>query len=390
MKVIAFSTSIFPNGNSPMADRLYFYMKSLQMEGAFVEIVMPSFEIKMNGIYEGIPYSFVKVINQRNKFSERKVVREFAAIFYELAQRCDVIFTSEDTNYSIREITKAVQSAGCKIVIELNENPYSIKASRTDFQPLMKLNRQFFLNYTLPKVDGVITISHSLYKLVEKYRGNVTEVIRVPILSEKHEIRKNIKMTGIPYILHAGALSEKKDGVKAMLKAFLYAHKRLERNLKFIFTNKTGFPSLLDWIDHFIHENQLENYVEFRGLVSKTELNDLYNNCSLAIINKPSNSQNNYNFPTKLTELLPRGIPLVISKTGELVHYFTDNENAYMVDANDVQQIAEKIIQIINNPQDAARIGRNGSILAEREFQYTNHSKSLFSFFQQVSQKATN
>jgi glycosyltransferase involved in cell wall biosynthesis len=384
MKIIAFSVSEYPNGFSPMSYRLHYYMKALQSKGAEVEIVIASIEKKENGIYEGIPYSFVHVINQRSMFNERKVVKEFASIFFDLAKRSDVVFTSEDTNYSIRKLTKSVHAAGGKIVIELNENPYSIKASRKDSKLFLKLNRLFFLNYTLPKVNGVITISHALSDLVEKYKGKNVSMVRVPILSGESEIIKHKNYKGIPYILHAGALSEQKDGVKAMLESFSIAHKRLGGNLRFIFTCKTGFPSLLAWIDNFIQKNGLKEDIEFKGLVPKEELNELYNNCSLAIVNKPSNIQNDYNFPTKLTELLPREIPVIISRTEELTHYFLDNVNAYMVEANDIEQIAEKIVYIITHPIEAATVAHNGRCLAGDEFYYQNHSDKLYDFFEKI------
>lgn len=384
MKIIAFSISEYPNGFSPMSYRLHYYMKALQSKGAEVEIVIASTEKKEDGIHEGIPYSFVKVINKRSIFNERKVVKEFSSIFFDLAKRSDVVFTSEDTNYSIRELTKSVHAAGGKIVIELSENPYSIKGGRRNIKLLMYLNRKLFLNRTLPKVDGVITISHTLSDLVEKYKGKNVSFVRVPILSGKPEIIKHKNYTGVPYILHAGALSEQKDGIKAMLESFSIAHKRLGGNLRFIFTCKTGFPSLLAWIDNFIQKNGLKEDIEFKGLIPKEELNELYNNCSLAIVNKPSNFQNDYNFPTKLTELLPREIPVIISRTGELTHYFLDNVNAYMVNANNVEQMADKIVYIITCPEEAAKVAHNGKCLAENEFHYQNHADKLSDFFEKI------
>lgn len=47
---------------------------------------------------------------------------------------------------------------------------------------------------------------------------------------------------GIPYLLHAGALSEQKDGIMAMLQGYAVARERLGGKLRFVFTYKVGFP----------------------------------------------------------------------------------------------------------------------------------------------------
>ena len=385
MKVIAFSTSVYPNGFTPMSHRLHYYMKALQLEGANVEIVMPSREEKEGGMHENIPYSYVKVDSTRSRFSNRKVIQEYAEIFSTLAKRCNVVFTSEDRNYAILKLSKSVHAAGGKIVIELNENPYSIFSSRIDTRLFLNLKRWIFLHKILPKVDGIITISRALSDLVSKYKAEHAALVRIPVLSGEKEIKRSNLYKGVPYILHAGALSEQKDGVKAMLNSFKIAHHKLNGNLKFIFTSKYGFPSLITWIDKFIQKNGLTNAIEFKGIVSKEELETLYENCSLAILNKPSNPQNDFNFPTKLSELLPRSIPIIATATGELSFYFKDNVNAFLVEANNSELIADKIIYIISNPKEAEIVGANGRALAEKEFYYLNIADDLYKFYEKVT-----
>ena len=359
-------------------------MKALQSKEVEVEIVMPADKDFISGIFEDIPYSYVKATKQ-TRFNRKLVTNEYANICGDLASRCDVLFTTYLGNSQLNKTAKLVHKAGGKIAIEINENPHSIFASRLDTSLGLFIQRQKFLKSTLKNADGIITISQALTDLISAHKNPNAIVINVPILTGSKELKREKTYTGIPYILHAGALSEQKDGVKAMLKAFAIAHKRLNGNLKFIFTNKMGFPSLLKWIDKFIAENKLENFVEFKGMVPLFELEKLYTNCTLAIVNKPSNAQNDYNFPTKLTELLPREIPLIVSRTGELKNYFIDNENAYVVEADDVEQIADKITYIQSHPEEVKRITSNGRLIAEKEFYYLNHADNLQYFFAQIA-----
>jgi len=381
MKIIAFFPGAYPNGFSPMSHRLHYYMKALKSKGVEVEIVIPCDKNHPSGVYEEIPYSFVGATS-RNRFNGIKVANEYSMIFKSLAKKCDAIFTINMGNLFLKKISKAVHNSGGKLILEINENPYSILGSRSETRIGLKIKRFIFLNNTIKHVDGIIVISKALLNLVSIHKAAKTEVIQIPILTGYKEITRHRTYNNKPYILHAGALSEQKDGIKAMLKAFALAYKKLDGNLKLVFTNKIALPSLLKWIDRFLRKAELLDAVEFKGILPKEDLDELYDNCSLAIVNKPTNAQNDYNFPTKLTELLPRRIPIIMSKTGEINRFFQDKVNAFLVEPNNVEQIADRIIYIIKNHEEVDRITENGRILADDNFFYMNHADVLKLFFE--------
>jgi glycosyltransferase involved in cell wall biosynthesis len=386
MKIIAFYEDKYPNGYAPMVLRLHYYMLALKAAGVDVEIVMPDV-CKSNYLeyFEGIPYRKVRSTSL-NRFNHYKISKERSKICGELSSMCDVLlFVGERRILMIKKILNEVHQRNGKVVFEINENPYSgFKASRIHFKKIVEIQRNYFLKNLVPQMDGIIVISESLEKLFRQYSKKNSNIIKVPILTGKIDQKCNPNKHLAPYILHAGSFSEEKDGIKAMLNAFLIAHRKLDANLKFIFTSKKTEPNFIKWVDRFINENNLENHVVFKGLVSRNELETLYENCSLAIVNKPLNQKNNYNFPTKITELIPRSIPMILSRTGEINHYFTDEVNAYLVEPNNVNQISEKILTIINNRDKVETITENAKKLAEKEFKYLNFSKILKDFFEKI------
>ena len=366
LKVTVFYVGKYPDGFSPMSYRLHNYFKALNLNAVQVEIIMPTNEPKKNGVFEGIPYSYILTKN-RNAFNGYLIAKEYAKICGSISKKCDVLFTTVKNNLSLKFIIAAVHKNNGKIALEINENPYSFKARRLDIKPLRRFKRYYFLKYILPKTDGVIVISKKLEDLVKKYINQNTPLIKIPILSSAKEIKRNNSNTGMPYILHAGALSESKDGIKAMLEAFALANKKLNYKLKFVFTSKKALPNLNKWINRFVKQNNLKDFIEFKGIVPKQELDKLYDGTSLVIVNKPSNFQNDFNFPTKLTEILPREIPLIVSATGELKNYFKDCKNAFVVAPNNINQISKK-----------------GKLLAIDKFYFSNYSVQLYNFFKKV------
>lgn len=381
MKIIALSTSPYPPESSPMAQRLHCYMLALKSYGHDVSVVYCADKIDY-GEYEGIPYKSLVFQVQNSRIYSKIYLNSLRKILSDEIKNCDVFFHSEHRLSTILAIQKEANKYGTKIVNELNEYPYCAKSRRLELDSLRYLKQKIFWKYVVPKIQGIIAISHALEEVALQHNKNV---VRIPVLSKHVEIKRQLTTNVTePYILHAGALSETKDGIKALLKAFNLATKELNGNVKLIFTNKQTFPSLIKWIDSFIVLNNLGGCVEFKGTVTNEVLNDLYENCALAVVNKPVNLQNSYNFPTKLTELLPRAIPLIVSKTAELNYFFKHEDNALLVEPNNYHEISKSIVKLIRDHDLSNRIGINGRKLAKTEFHYSVNALKLNNFFNQI------
>lgn len=377
MKITALSTSPYPPQYSPMAHRLHCYMLALKEMGHEVKVYNLS-ENLHSGVYEGVNFDTVKFKYENSFYNSKKYLNTLKESLLPIFSKADVVFHSEDRISTILVVQEVANLHNIKTVIELNEYPYGFKTRRLDFMFLRWIKQKIFFHYVLPKVSGTIVISKSLESVVKKFNN---KIVRIPILSKNLEIKRRTESSLKPYIFHAGALSERKDGIKSIIESFNIAQIKLDGNLKLIFTQKTALPSLSNWISNFVKKHNLENKIIFTGMLNNSDLNTYYNNCSLAILNKPFNRQNKYNFPTKLTELTPRKIPLIISKTGELTHYFKNGFNAITVDPNDSAAIAKGIIKIINDPIFAMSIADNAFSTNQDFFYYKNYSSTLSNFF---------
>ena len=390
MRVLFLFNGVYPEGMA-MSNRLHLYAKGLLANGVQVDVVIPCDKRSLtSGSNEGIKFSTIKNPIIFQNYFLRQINSIYAAFFY--AQYCfratknySVLFIAGFGWFSMLLIIAGVHFGKAKVVIEINENPYSPEGGRLDTIWIRKIRRQLMLHLPVKFVDGFIVISESLEKLMQKHKRRYAEIIRIPILIEnKSELKISLKDLKHPFILHAGALSETKDGVIAMFNAFSKACKQLTPPLRFVLTLRVMQPGLLHKIESIINTNGLKDRIIFKGQLSKKELDDLRNSCTLSIINKPSNWQNDYNFPTKLGELMLAGIPVIASPTGEMGKYLKDNETAFIVPANDIDAIAEKIIFIVNNPDIANRVGQNGKNFALKKFNFLSYSNELAAFFKSL------
>lgn len=107
------------------------------------------------------------------------------------------------------------------------------------------------------------------------------------------------------------------------------------------------------------------------------------------VLARPNSLQARAGFPTKLGEYLATGRPVVVTDTGEIGRYLKDGENAYIVridECSNVQmeeRVAKKILEVMEDPERAERIGAAGKEVAKRCFDWRNHSEALGGWLKQ-------
>jgi glycosyltransferase involved in cell wall biosynthesis len=85
--------------------------------------------------------------------------------------------------------------------------------------------------------------------------------------------------------------------------------------------------------------------------------------------------------PNKLGEYLASGRPVIAGEVGDLVDLLSDNINAYLCKAGDERAFADQMITILNDPEQAARIGAAGQQVCFSQLDYKVHVTGLAKFF---------
>lgn len=382
----------FPIGNASTA-RVISYCTGFVNNGAKCEVIIPIApepygNVKnktTQGVFKGIPFRYISGTPQRSK----------SLILRQLKDRIDYIKTLLFLLFSLKKgDCVIVYEGGCiwfswltfvakikkaKIVMELNELPYG--TGKETSRKIKLRNRM--LTTIFPKFDGFIAISESLSDLSKKYCPN-GKVIKVPIIVDAN-ITNGASKTypQRPYIFHSGTLYEQKDGILGMIKAFAIANQKLGNPMDYVMTGSLDKSPEKEQIIELLNKYGIWEYVKFVGFLSETELRNYQNNCLLAIINKADNQQNKYCFSTKLGEYLAFAKPIIITNVGEAMYYLNEN-NAYIVEPNCIEQMVEKIIQIYNEPQPAKLKGEKGLELIESTFSNTLQTQRIISFLRDL------
>lgn len=387
MKIAVVFNGTFPNGG-PMSKRLHLYCKGINELGHSTEIIIPhetvnprnkdAFTSETSGVYEGVKYRYLSSSRVRSEsFFKRKfldIKGNLKALYYLFnIAKPQIILLVDIRNYLSFLIILVNIFFGFKIVYELNEHPLVFK-SKLGFL----LDR--FLVY--PFIHGFIVISTSLETLMSKIAENA-KIILLPIIVQDRAINLEGDQGAQleqPYILHSGGLIDSKDGIIGMLEAFLILA-RQNIKLNFYLTGSPNESLCRKIAEVFKDDPAVLQRIKFLGYLPEDILKVYQSNSTLFIINKPNTLQNNYCFPTKLGEYLSFSKPIILTGVGEVKNYFRDEFNAYIVETDRPDQIADKVVLIMDSPLKSKQIGIQGNLLISTVFDYRLQTARLAAFF---------
>jgi len=73
-------------------------------------------------------------------------------------------------------------------------------------------------------------------------------------------------------------------------------------------------------------------------------------------------------FPFSLLEAMSAGLPIVTTKVGGISEMIKDNQSGLLVKPADPKELAEKIIEVIDNKSLAEKLGTEAQIRVRQDF----------------------
>ena len=118
-------------------------------------------------------------------------------------------------------------------------------------------------------------------------------------------------------------------------------------------------------------ERKAKDLIENKDVILITSENSILVNAlqrvSAVIIQKSTKE----GFGLTVTEALWKGTPVVSSNIGGIPLQVTDGENGFLVEVGDKKGFAERIIQLLKNPELAEQMGKKGKEIVRKNFLIT-------------------
>jgi len=238
-----------------------------------------------------------------------------------------------------------------------------------------RINDWLFNRYGYRLVDGVMPISEFLMDVIRKGAPN-TLIEKVPVLSDFSRFQGMRRNGSEPYFLFCGHL-DYFEIIEFILHSFEIIPSKKKASL-FLVVN--GRSHQLKHLQTKIAAFEKRDLVKVFSGVSDEELSNLYFNATGLLIPLRPTLQDIARFPHKIGEYLASGNPVITTNIGEVQHYFIDTDDALVAENYDCDEFAEKMRFVLENPEDARRIGENGRRLGLRFFNYKAYGPRLKRF----------
>lgn len=296
---------------------------------------------------------------------------------YSLTNTDKVYIYSSTAQYTsaVLQFSKKCGAAVVTDVVEWHQ-PFQFKYGKYDprYSSFMKCFNKLFV-----EAGNVIAISEML-KSHFKEKG--CNVLKLPIFIEPRESfsykpeegKLNLIYPGNPY---------RKDSLEMMIEALNMLSSEDQSKICLHLTGVTrqlleqsvpGKEYLLDL-----------DCVRIHGWMEYQELMDLYQSIDFALIARPDNIVTRANFPSKVPELMNRGIPVIINSIGDIVEYLRSDQDAILIEETTSEACFAALRKCLFKDKDELEnMHRAAFESAHRIFDYRQNESKLDFFFSKI------
>lgn len=186
------------------------------------------------------------------------------------------------------------------------------------------------------------------------------------------DISKYLKKFGIPrdkpLITQISRFDKWKDP-EGVIQVFKLVKKKVDCRLVLCGSMAADDPE--GWMIYEKVERKAKDLIENKDVILITSENSILVNAlqrvSAVIIQKSTKE----GFGLTVTEALWKGTPVVSSNIGGIPLQVTDGENGFLVEVGDKKGFAERIIQLLKNPELAEQMGKKGKEIVRKNFLIT-------------------
>jgi phosphatidylinositol alpha-1,6-mannosyltransferase len=136
-------------------------------------------------------------------------------------------------------------------------------------------------------------------------------------------------------------------------------------NLKYRIVGEGPYRTRLEQL---AKELGVDTYVEFIGAVEDTELIREYKSCDLFIMPSRESPNDAEGFGIVYLEANACGKPVIGGRSGGVPEAVLDNQTGLLTNPTDVEEIANSVVRLLNDPLLAKRLGEQGKERVLKEF----------------------
>ncbi len=238
---------------------------------------------------------------------------------------------------------------------------------------LIKLRIESFL------CDGILCISQFLVDFYQEYGLDQRKLLLVPSTVDPTRFTQTLeKPLPYSYIGYFGGLTFSRGNIDNLIKAFASICDR-HPGVNLVVG---GFCTELErkQLADLILDMKMSERINLLKYLTRTEVVRYIVHSDVLVMVRAKDLETSASFPSKLTEYLVTGKPVITVAVGEISSYLTDGENCFLIEPGNCNQLAEKLDYVLNNYQLALTVAQRGKQLTNTVFNYNFQSKRIIEY----------
>ena len=374
----------FPEG-SAATNRVYTYAKGFVENGISVHVICftNDYLLEGTGTVNGIQYYNPYNQKQRNKHfiirSWQKLLKYYNTyrIVKKINSKDKIIAINSWSNFIITHIFGFLLtrlSAG-KLIIECSEHP--LRMYKGSFLKKMQGKINFRLETFFS--DGVFCISNFLIDFYKSQGIDPKKLFLVPSTVDPERFKASAaKPVPFSYIGYFGSLTFQRDNIDLLIKAFSEFNKKYQD--MHLILGGLCTPEEKKNISNLVQQLNLDSKIHLLDFMSREKIIQYIMYADVLVMVRSNDNATQASFPSKLSEFLASSKPVITFNVGEISLYLADGKNAFFVDHGNINQLANKLEYVHNNPKIAYEVGQNGKYLTQTIFNYKYQADRMLEF----------
>lgn len=232
--------------------------------------------------------------------------------------------------------------------------------------------------------DGVLAISNYLAR---HFRSRGMKVLRLLPQVDAAEFDEHLGPTdcGCVHIFYAGT-PHKKDYLGMVLRALSELTPKERTCIKFTVAG-VALPELKKLAEEAVADwDSVEPQLRILGRITRTQVLKELSKADFLILLRQSSRYSEAGFPSKVSESLAAGTPIITNLTSDLGEFLVDDKNAILVNCFDIEGVATALRKALKMDRKLIEaMSSQARFTAITNFDYHIHASDLKSFIQEIS-----
>lgn len=266
-----------------------------------------------------------------------------------------------------------------RYIIECSEHPLRHFKNGT----IKKISGKLKFYFEARMCDGIYCISRYLIDFHKNHGIRENKLLLVPsTVDPARFVAKGESPFPFPYVGYFGALTFWRDNVDLLIKAYgkiCNDHSGTHLVLGG-FCSDNEKTEILDLVSQL----NIREKVEFLEYMKRDEILQFITHAHVLVMVRSNNLEAMASFPSKLTEYVATGKPVITVNVGEIDDYYSDGVNAWVVEPENVEALADKLSYVLNNYEIAGQVSARAKELIMTTFNYNFQAKRMIEFIASV------